>query len=340
MPILLTTFISGKVAFDDGSQLTEPAAIQTICRGQRHTETFTDRRGAFSFQLADPSSGAGDIADASDSIRTRTATAQERRDWRDCELSAALAGFSSETIELASRMNSLESADVGRILLHRLEHVEGSSISATSFAAPSAAKKELEKARDEEKKGKWDQAHKSLEKAVHIYPRYAVAWFELGQVQMQKNDAVSAKQSFEQSLAADPKYVNPYDGLAQLAFVANQWVQVVETTDKLLALNPVNFPRAYLFNSVANYYLGNLDAAEKTSRQGIRVDDGNQVPKLRYMLGMILMQKRQYQGASEQFQRYLELARQPAEIAQAKKELAEIARLSASPNSAAISETK
>jgi tetratricopeptide (TPR) repeat protein len=339
--LAVTAFISGKVALDDGSELTERATIQTICRGHRHTEGFTDRHGHFSFQFADPTSASvGDAGDASGSMMTQSRATQERQYWRDCEVWAVLPGFSSDVVELARRMTTLESTDIGRISLHRLERVEGTSISVTSALAPNAAKKALEKAHEEERKGKWNQAQQSLEKAVQIYPKYAAAWSELGYLQMRKNDTVAAKNSFEQSLAADSKYVNPYDGLAQLAFQAKQWTNVVEITDKLLALNPVDFPSAYLYNGVANYYLGNLDAGERTIRQGIRVDDGHQVPKLRYVLGMILRQKRQYQEASEQFQQYLQLAKQPADIEQAKKELAEIARLSAVASPAVMSEKR
>ena len=334
-------FISGKVGLDDGTELEEPAAIQTICRGQRHTMAYTDRRGSFNFQFGDPNpSGNADLSDASNSMMTANASIQQSRDWQDCEIQAVLAGFSSDPIELTSRMNSLESTDVGRVVLHRLEHVDGTSISVTSALAPNAAKKALEKGREEEKKGKWDQAEQSFEKAVQIYPKYAAAWSELGQAQMHHNDTASAKHSFEQSVAADPKYVNPYEGLARLAFEANQWPDVVEATNKLLALNPVNFPDAYFFNGVANFHLKNLDAAEKSARQGLRVDDGHQIPKMDYLLGMVLLQKSDYPGATEHMTQYLHLAKQPSDVAEANKELAEIARLSAKPSSAAVTDKK
>jgi tetratricopeptide (TPR) repeat protein len=337
----LSLTLSGKVTLDDGSELSDPAAIQVICRGQRHTEGYTDQHGNFSFQFADPTSGAADNAsDASTTMMTRSSSAGDRRNWRDCEIQAVLAGYSSPVIELASRMSTLESVNLGTIALHRLEHVEGTSISVTSLMAPSAAKKALEKARAEEKKGKWDEAQKSLQKAVQIYPKYAVAWCELGWLQMRQNDGLSAKKSFEQSVAADSKYVNAYDGLAQLAYHSNQWPQVVEVTNQLLALNPVNFPSAYFFNGVANYYLGNFDAAEKSARQGVKMDDGHQVPKLQYLLGMILMRKHEYRAASEQMQQYISVTKQPAEIEEAKKQLAEIERLSPGPNSAAVQEKK
>ena len=332
-------FISGKVTLDDGSELTEAAAIETICHGQRHVVAYTDRRGGFTFQLGDSNSGNGDLSDASSSITTHSGL-QPSGNWQDCEVQAILAGFTSDLVELSSRMVALENSDLGRLVLHRLEHVDGTSISVTSMLAPSAAKKALEKGREAERKGKWDQAQQFLEKAVEIYPKYAVAWSELGSVQVHNNDRAAAKHSFEQSVSADPKYVNPYEGLARLAFEASQWNDVVQATNNLLTLNPVNFPDAYFYNGVANLHLHNPDAAEKSVRQGLRVDDQHQIPKMEYLLGMILLQKQDYPGATEHMTEYLHLVKDPADIAEANKELTEIARLSASPSSAKVTDKK
>ena len=145
-----------------------------------------------------------------------------------------------------------------------------------------------------------------------------------------EQDLQLARHSFEQSVAADPKYVNPYDGLAQIAMMAHDWPAVIDATGKLVALNPVNFPDAYYDNAVANYYLKKLDDAEKSALQGLRVDEAHQIPKLQYLLGMILLQKQNYQAASEHMQAYLGLAKQPEDIELARKGLAQIEKVSAS----------
>ena len=333
-------FVTGKAVLDDGTELTEPATIQTICKGQKRTETYSDAHGGFSFQLGDANASSTAISDASSSNFGTPGIAQPRRDLRDCQLQAVLAGFTSPTVELASRGVSLNSIDVGRVPLHRMEHVEGTSISVTNALAPAAAKKALEKGREQERKGKWDEARKSLEKAVEIYPKYAAAWNELGRLQLRDHDASAARHSFEQSLAADPKYVNPYDGLAELAMVSRDWPGVIDATSKLFSLDPISFPEAYYYNAVGNYSLGNLDAAEKSALQGLRVDEAHQLPRLHYVLGLIRIQKQDYLAASEHMQLYLRFAAQPAEVEQAKKSLAEIEKLSARANSPAADPAK
>jgi tetratricopeptide (TPR) repeat protein len=324
-------FVTGKVVLDDGTELTEPAMIQTICRGQRHSEIYSDLNGSFSFRFGDPAqSAAAAISDASSSNVTNRAGMQSSLDLLDCQLQAELAGFSSQAVELNTRMGLMSNIDVGRVPLHRLAQVEGTSISVTSALAPAAAKKAFEKGLEQEKKSKWDDAQKSFEKAVQIYPRYATAWYQLGRLQLRKNDAPSARHSFEQSLAADPKYVNPYDGLAHLAMQDRDWQSVIDITSRLISLNPVNFPDAYYDNAVANYSLKHFDDAEKSALQGIRVDEAHQIPKLQYVLSVILLQKQNYRAASEHMQLFLSLAKQPDEIDLAKKGLAEIERSSAS----------
>lgn len=331
----LTPFISGKVVLDDGTPLSEPVPIETICLGNRHTVAYTDRHGSFTFQFGDPNAAASpDLSDASNSMMTRQVSQQQAVNWKGCQVDAILPGFTSEVVELASRMNTLQDGDMGRVSLHRIAQVEGSSISVTSALAPGDAKKALDKARDAEKKNQWDQAEQSLQKAVKIYPKYATAWFELGRVQMQKNDLTSAKRSFEQSVIADPKFVNPYDGLSQLAFQNKQWPEVVDSTNKLLSLNPVDFPNAYFLNGVANYYQRNWDGAEKIVRQGIKMDAAHRVPKLQYLLGMTLLQKGDYNAATDSLKQYLQLTKQPSEIAETNKELDEIQKLSAKQGSA------
>jgi tetratricopeptide (TPR) repeat protein len=340
-----TIFLLGKVVVDDGTPLTEPATIQTVCKGQKRTEAHTDAHGGFSFEFGNRiSSAIAGIADADTSLSDPGVSRSNQRDqgdWRDCELQAVLAGFSSEVIQLNSRISSFfGSNDIGRVSLHRLSHIEGFTISATTALAPKDARKAFEKGQEQEKKEKWDDAQRSFEKAVEVYPKFAVAWFELGRVQAQKNDPAGARSSFNQALAADPKYASPYEGLARLAEQAGQWPEVVDVTSKLLALNPVNFPDAWFFNAVGNYYLKNFEAAEKSARQGIKVDEGHTLPKLEYLLGMILMQKHDYAEAQEHMQQYLHLATKPADVDEAQKRLAELAKLSAAASAPTVGEKK
>lgn len=319
-------FLSGKVVIADGGELTEPAAIQSNCRGQKHTEGYTDSHGNFSFEIGHAANAAG-LSDAdtswSSSVSSRT------RDLGDCDLQAALAGFTSDVIPLASKIAMGQSNDVGRIVLHRMDKVDGLTISATSAAAPGSARKAYEKGRKEEEKKNWDQAQQAFEKAVTLYPRYAVAWCELGRVQQEKNDASGARHSFTQSISADPQYVNPYRGLAQLAAMGRQWSELVTITTKLLALNPVNFPDAWFFNALGYYNQHILEPAEKSARQGIHIDAEHRLPKLQLLLGAVLVRRQKYSDAADHLRQFLQLEPSGPESDLARKQLAEVMQLAA-----------
>src|SRR5262249_4513056 len=100
--------LSGKVVLGDGSQLTESAAIQTICKNQRRTETYPDSHGNFSFtfggRAVTVSPMGGGMGDASISGDTNPELATSLDDWRECELQAVLPGFTSDVVELRTRM--------------------------------------------------------------------------------------------------------------------------------------------------------------------------------------------------------------------------------------------
>lgn len=326
-----TIFLSGKVVVEDGSPLTETANIQTICRGQKRTETHTDSHGNFSFQFGGSFGASSSLEfDADSASRSSSAGRPDRRNLQECELQASLAGFSSDVISLGGRFQGEETADVGRIVLHRLANVQGFTISATTAQAPEQARKAFEKGQQQVQKGKWDDAQKSLEKAVAIYPKFAAAWFELGRVQMKKNDATAARQSFQQAIAGDSKYVSPYHALTQLSVRDRNWRELIDFSERLLALNPINFPDVWLSNSLGYYCLENWSAAEKSARRGLEVDTEHRVPKLEYMLGLILAHKPDYQEAAQHFRAFLTMTTKENEITEAQAQLNEIARLSAS----------
>ena len=64
-----------------------------------------------------------------------------------------------------------------------------------------------------EAKKKWPDAQKEFEKAVTVYPKYAAAWYELGNVQREQKDLRGARESYAKALKADSKFVIPYLGL-------------------------------------------------------------------------------------------------------------------------------
>ena len=250
------------------------------------------------------------------------------RDLMGCDIRANLPGFRSDVVTLSGR-RAFDNPDVGTIVLHRLGNVEGVTISATSLNAPKDAKKAYEKARDLLKKKKAPDAEKELEKAVQLYPKYSVAWYELGRIRESRNEVESARKAYGEALAADAKFVKPYHQLASLSLKEQKWQDVADTTSRLIKLDPVDYPDAYFYNSVANYYLKNYDAAEKSVREAQKLDTRNQMPKTNQLLGVILAEKQDFVGAAENIKKYLTFLPEGKEAETAKKQLIELEKMTA-----------
>ena len=338
-------YISGKVVMEDGTPPPEPVPLQLICRASPHNIGYTDPKGTFGVDLnnrmsrtmfmdASDSSGAYSPGSGNSGMNSGggngslPTSGPFGSQFAGCDIQAQLAGFRSDVIHLDAR-HSMDNPEIGTIILHRLANVEGLTISATSQMAPKDAKKAYEKGRNLVQKKKWDEAQKEFEKAVAAYPKYAAAWFELGLIQEDKKDAEGARKSYAQSLAADSKYVNPYLELAGMAMQEQKWQEAADQTDRLLRLNPVDFPRAWMINALANYYLKNFDVAEKSAREGISRDTGHHFPVMHRVLAVILAQRQDYTASAQNLRDYLKFAPNASDLDQVKKQLADVEKAAA-----------
>jgi tetratricopeptide (TPR) repeat protein len=335
-------FISGKVVVDDGTPPPDSVVIERVCNGQPRPEAYTDSKGRFSFQLGQ---NQHIMADASVSSASEPGFGPpmagssrggggfggsrgiSERDLIGCELRASLPGFRSEVVNLSGR-RVMDNPDVGTIILRRLGKVEGFTFSATSALAPKDARKAYEKGLDQAKKNKPAEAQREYEKAVQLYPKYAIAWYELGVLYDKQKNAEQARKAFGEALNADAKFTKPYLQLAEISARENKWQDVADTTGRLLRLNPFD-PTAYFFNSWANLQMQKLDEAEKSAREGLKSDAENRLPRLNHLLGVILAQKQDFSGAADSMRTYLKLAPNASNADFVKKQLAEVEKFAA-----------
>lgn len=337
-------FISGRVLMEDGTPPPNGVVIERLCNGRPHAEGYTDSRGDFSIQLFQPNNGI--MQDADEDFGSRpgmggmqstmpgmsgpagTNMGQERM-LMGCELRAKLAGYRSQSVNLANR-RPMDPPDVGTILLHRnAQNETGSTVSAVSLAAPKDARKDFTKGEDSLKKHKPEDARKDFEKAVAAYPHYAAAWSELGKLQMAAADTEGARKSFQAAADADPKFVTPYIELALLDVRAEKWQSVADLTGKAIQLDAFDYPQALYFNAVANFYLKNQEAAEKSARETTRLDTRHQFPGALHLLGLLLAQRGDYAGATEQLRTYLKVNPGAADAASTRQQLDQIEKMGA-----------
>lgn len=313
-------FLSGKVVTDDGTPPPEPATIERICGGgNARPEGYTDSKGRFSIELgrnmgvmqdasvstADPMNRGNDpFGGRGGSMTNPGMSGISERDLMGCEIRASLPGYVSSIVNLSGR-RFMDNPDVGTIILKRIAGVEGLTFSMTSAMAPKDAKKAYEKGREQVRKKKVAEAQKELEKATTLYPKYAVAWYELGMIHQQAGRKEEARKAYEESLKADAKYINPYLQMTLLWAGESNWKEVDTATDRVIQLNPVNFPQAYFFNAVANFNLQNFDEAEKSAQEAVKLDEQHRWPKSQHILAVLQANKGQHQQALENMRGYL-----------------------------------
>jgi tetratricopeptide (TPR) repeat protein len=84
----------------------------------------------------------------------------------------------------------------------------------------------------------WDYAAQSLRTALQINPSFAVAWNNLGVVQVSSGHREEASVYFHKAIELDPTFANPWAALGRIANYEGRHADVVAAYDMLLKLNP------------------------------------------------------------------------------------------------------
>ncbi len=327
------TVISGKVVMDDGTPAPDGVVIECVRNGVARPEAYTDAKGRFSFQLGQSSymipdarvvgSGAGG---RSPGISTdRPLGGRTGANQTSCgELRASFQGYRSSVVLIGN--NQMYYSDVGTIILRRTASTEGATISLTSLEAPKDARTAYEKGRKESEREKWRASEQQFEKAIRIYPRYAATWFELGKSLEGQGKVAEAREAYGKAVEADSKFLDPYMRLASLAANEKKWQEVSDTVAQVIRLNPVDFPEAHYLHAAANYNLHNLDAAEQSSREVLKLDSEQRFPAVHNLLGLILAARGDFAGAAAQMSEYLRVVPDAGDAGIVRGRLAEAER--------------
>jgi hypothetical protein len=341
-------YLSGKVLMDDGTPPPEQVVVERVCNGVVRPEGYTDSKGRFSFALGQNTATMADASTSTMGDAAGTGMGSNRssgsrggmgglgglggsrgvseRDLLGCEIRGNLAGFRSDVVSLSGR-RTMDNPELGVLVLHRLAKVDGFTFSGTTAYAPKDARKAFDKGRDAAKKQKWPDAEKEFQKAVDLYPKFAVAWYQLGLIQQMQKKPDDARKAYAESLKADSKFVSPYAQLAKLAAAEQNWPQTIEYSEKLIKLNPYYSPEVYFYSAVANLNLKHLDVAEEHAREAVKMDPQHKMPRSMEVLAVVLAQKQDFKGAAENMRAYLKAAPDAPDAERAKQQLEEIERV-------------
>jgi tetratricopeptide (TPR) repeat protein len=197
------------------------------------------------------------------------------------------------------------------------------TVSVSHMEISGSARDEFDQACGAVHKNDLKDAEKRLMKAVKSAPKYAAAWTLLGQVQMDQRQASQAAESCGQARAADPNYIPSYLCLADIAAHQEKWNVVADLTSQAAALHPVRAPGVYYYNCIANFYLRQWDAAEKSGLQAVD-EAGKQLPQVYWLLAKVYEQKGDRVNEAAQLREFLKAAPHDPDAAAARHVLEQI----------------
>ncbi len=341
--------VRGRVTLQNGVAPPEPIAIERVCNGAVRREGYTDFKGNFEFSLGQGNAdrdatesgrdvfqnsgnrsatmGAGSEFGISNPSTTSKNTDSIRPELFGCEIRAALPGFKTTSVILRPDGSSFY-LNVGVIVLTPMENAQGAVISMTTLAAPPDAREAYAKGEKAVDRKKFPEAEKELKKAIAEYGDFSAAWSLLGEVYRQNANFSAAKDAYTHAIAADPKFINPYYGMAIISVHEKNWNEVLKYTGQINTLNPALYPMALMYDAAANYYLGNIDAAEKRLKAFESFDSAHQHPDSELLMSNILLGKHDYAGAAKVLENYLKLVPNAPNAAAIQKQIQDLNQMS------------
>ncbi len=293
--------LRGKVVMEDGSPPNRSIGIERFCHdtgGQR--ESQTDKKGDYSWVME---------------INPLTN--------KSCVLRATYAGYDSTVIDIAG-FDWFTNPILPPLVLRRRE--SGSADQSTNIfyedGIPLAARNAWNNAQKLSAKRNWSGAERELRVAVQAAPKFTRGWYALGVACSNLNKPAEARDALRRVVELDPKSLEPYLLLARMSIAAKDWSTAESAAaDLIRADTKQRYPEIYLHQATARYYLKDLDGAESSARAGIALDRKHEVPRMEYVLGVILEAKSGLAEAREHLLEYLVLSPRAADAAAVRSRL-------------------
>jgi hypothetical protein len=309
----------GKLAMEGEPLPWQPLLVSVDCNGSVVNSTQTDLQGKFVITFAETHGPQGVPPDAQRQLETK---------YEGCVVRAAVAGFHSSAVTLTIR-NLRDDPNLSTITLSPEGRGGGTELSTTTQAAPPDAMKAFVKARTDWLDQNTDGAEKNLKKAVELYPAFAQAWLQLGELQ-EGSDPEAARESFSKAMAADAKFVLPHEQLAAMAAQEGKWQETLDNTSRALQLDPSGTPQIWYCDALAKFKLNKIEEANLSATRAMAMDPRHVVlsANAEDLLAIILARKADYAGALAHLKNCLTYMQPGPKMDLVKQQIAQLERKS------------
>lgn len=182
--------------------------------------------------------------------------------------------------------------------------VTGDSISATELNIPENARQEFEKGQSAMKENKLDAGISHLRKAIKLYDTYPTAYTLLGTAYLEQKNWKDAETALQKSIGFDSNSADAYLALGAVFNQIKDYPKAETALLRGLELKPEAFTGHY---ELAKTYwaLGRWREAAPHVRKA--VSSMPDVASPHVLLGNVLLQENNAQGALSEYQEYLRL---------------------------------
>lgn len=285
--------LHGKVTMEDGSPPPVQLSMERVCSDGFGSMpgVLTDKKGEYIWRMnIDP------------------------LESRNCVIRASHAGYTSTTVEVSGVDTTHTTLDLPPIIIRAAAgdpytlNFSDKGIAGHAMGDWKAAIKALDAQN-------LSEVGRHLEAVVAASPKAAQAWHALGVIDEKLNKTADAQAAYEHAIADDPKLLTPYVTLTRLCIKTKNWDCAAKTSDSLIKADTKHiYTEAYLHQAVARYELKDLNGAEESIQEAIRLDPKYAHPRTEYVLGRILEAKGDLAGAKEHISKYLQLDPAPQDV--------------------------
>lgn len=198
-------------------------------------------------------------------------------------------------------------------------------VSVADFRIPARARKEFEKANELLAKQNLTEALQKLNKAIAIYPAYAMAYNNLGVVAGRLGDAEREREAYEKAISIDGHLTLPYVNLGKMDILTGHFADAEAALNKASAFDFGN-PVPLILLSYSQLKNGHLEEAVANSQKAHGLSKPHAASHR--VAAWVFEQERQLDRARAELQTFLEEEPSGPEAESARKELEMVRGLS------------
>jgi len=180
----------------------------------------------------------------------------------------------------------------------------GGMISAAELNIPDKAKKEFDRGLESMQKSENDKALEHFEKATAIYPQYAMAYNNIGVLQIKEGRIPQARQAFETAVSVNPKLAGGYLNLARLSLNDNKYTEADQLIGKALTVEPSRV-EAMALAAQTKLMMGDLDGAYAFAKKVHSQPDHKSYSAVHLIAAQVLQKKNQPDQAMAEYKMFL-----------------------------------